>query len=51
LIQPSLVAQVKEKIVDKHDYFDIVAEYPKDSTQLDGFYGSKQEVGCSLGSI
>jgi branched-chain amino acid transport system substrate-binding protein len=51
LIQPTLVAQVKDKLVDKYDYFDIVAEYPKDPGQLDSFYGSKQEVGCSLGSI
>ena len=51
LIQPTLVARVKDKLVDKHDYFDIVAEYPKDADQLDGFYGSKQEVGCSLGAI
>jgi branched-chain amino acid transport system substrate-binding protein len=51
LIQPTLVAQVKDKLVDKYNYFDIVAEYPKDPTQLDSFYGSKQEVGCSLGQI
>jgi branched-chain amino acid transport system substrate-binding protein len=30
LIQPTLVASVKEKITDKYDYFDITAEYPKD---------------------
>jgi branched-chain amino acid transport system substrate-binding protein len=51
LIQPSLVASVKEKITDKYDYFDITAEFPKDAGQLDAFYGSQQEVGCALGSI
>jgi len=51
LIQPTLVAEVKEKITDKYDYFDITAEYPKDASQLDSFYGSQQEVGCQLGSI
>ena len=47
LIQPTLVAQVKDKIVDKYDYFNIVAEYPKSAGELDAFFGSQQE---SLGT-
>jgi branched-chain amino acid transport system substrate-binding protein len=48
LIQPVLVASVKEKITDKFDYFDIAAEYPQDASQLDAFYGSQADVGCTL---
>jgi branched-chain amino acid transport system substrate-binding protein len=48
LIQPVLVASVKDKITDKFDYFDIVAEYPQDASQLDAFYGSQADVGCTF---
>ena len=51
LIQPTLVAAVKDKITDKYDYFDITAEFPQDANQLDAFFGSQQDVGCSLGTI
>ena len=51
LIQPTLVASVKEKITEKYDYFDITAEFPKEASQLDAFYGSQQEIGCPLGSF
>lgn len=52
LVQPVLVAQVKPKITDKFDYFDILAEFPKGGAkELDSFYGTKQEVGCNLGPL
>ena len=40
LVQPLLVASVKDKISDKYDYFNIDSEYPKDLSQLDAAYGS-----------
>jgi branched-chain amino acid transport system substrate-binding protein len=52
LVQPVLVTQVKPKITDKFDYFDVLAEFPKGGAkELDGFYGTKQEVGCNLGPL
>ena len=45
------MAVVKPKITDKYDYFDIVAQYPKDPKNLDAFYGTKEEVGCKLGPL
>jgi branched-chain amino acid transport system substrate-binding protein len=50
LIQPLLVASVKEKITDKHDYFDILSEYPKDPAQLEAAYGSQADIGCTFKS-
>jgi branched-chain amino acid transport system substrate-binding protein len=50
LIQPLLVASVKEKITDKHDYFDILSEYPKDPAQLETAYGSQADIGCTFKS-
>lgn len=48
LIQPTLVAKVKDKITDKFDYFDIIDEVPKEPSKLDEFFGSKQDVACNL---
>ena len=50
LVQPLLVASVKEKITDKYDYFDIDSEYPKDVAQLDAAYGSQADIGCQFKS-
>jgi branched-chain amino acid transport system substrate-binding protein len=52
LIQPVIVARVKQKITDKYDYFDILDQFPKGGAKdLDAFYGTKQEVGCNLGPL
>jgi branched-chain amino acid transport system substrate-binding protein len=48
LAQPVLVASVKPKITDKYDYFDISAVLPKEASEIDAFYGSQAEVGCSF---
>jgi branched-chain amino acid transport system substrate-binding protein len=48
LIQPILAAKVKSKITDKYDYFDIVAEEPKNEKDLDALYGTQAEVGCKM---
>ncbi len=52
LLQPVLVARVKQKITDKYDYFDILDQLPKGGEKdLEALYGTKQEVGCSLGPL
>jgi branched-chain amino acid transport system substrate-binding protein len=52
LVQPVIVARVKQNITDKYDYFDILDQFPKGGAkELDAFYGSKQEVGCNLGPL
>ena len=53
LVQPVLVAQVKPKITDKFDYFDILAEFPKGGAkELDSFLwhqaGSRLQHGPTL---
>jgi branched-chain amino acid transport system substrate-binding protein len=48
LVQPLLVAQVKDKIGDKYDYFDIKSEYPNDPAALDAAYGTQAEIGCTF---
>ncbi|MGH9808334.1 MAG: ABC transporter substrate-binding protein, partial [Terriglobia bacterium] len=50
LVQPLLVASVKEKITDKYDYFNIDSEYPKDIAQLEAAYGSQADIGCQFKS-
>ncbi len=51
LVQPTLAVSVKEKITDKYDYFDVKAEFPGDAGELNAFYGSKEEIGCPMGSL
>jgi branched-chain amino acid transport system substrate-binding protein len=51
LLQPTLVAQLKPKVTEKYDYFDIIAEFPQRGMSLEEFYGSKEEVGCKLGEL
>lgn len=48
LIQPILIAEVKKKITDKYDYFDILGQQPKEESQLDAFYGSQADSACHL---
>jgi branched-chain amino acid transport system substrate-binding protein len=50
LVQPLLVASIKDKITDKYDYFNIDSEYPKDLSQLDAVYGSQADIGCQFKS-
>jgi branched-chain amino acid transport system substrate-binding protein len=50
LVQPLLVATVKDKITDKYDYFDIDNEYPNDPSQLEAAYGSQADIGCQFKS-
>ena len=52
LLQPVLVARVKQKITDKYDYFDILDQFPHGPAKdLEALYGTKQEVGCNLGPL
>ncbi len=51
LIQPTLVAQVKSKITDPHDYFDIVSQEPGHGGSLDAFFGTRAGSECKLGSL
>jgi branched-chain amino acid transport system substrate-binding protein len=51
LLQPTLVANVKKKIDNKYDYFDIVGQYPQDEGKLDAFFGSKEDIGCKMGDL
>jgi branched-chain amino acid transport system substrate-binding protein len=50
LVQPLLVATVKDKITDKYDYFNIDNEYPNDPSQLEAAYGSQADIGCQFKS-
>ncbi len=48
LMLRNLVVQVKDKITDKWDYFDVKAEVPKDIAALDAVYGTPAETGCHM---
>ncbi|MGH6944089.1 MAG: ABC transporter substrate-binding protein, partial [Geminicoccaceae bacterium] len=48
LIQPILIAKIKDEITDQYDYFDIIGENPTDPGKLEEFFGSKQDVACNL---
>lgn len=44
----NLVVQVKDKITDQWDYFDVKAALPKDAADLDKVFGTPEEVGCKM---
>jgi branched-chain amino acid transport system substrate-binding protein len=44
----NLVVQVKDKITDKWDYFDVKASLPEDPADLDKVFGTPEEVGCKM---
>jgi len=51
LIQPTLIAQVKSKITDKYDYFDILEEVPAKGQTMDALYGSQKESLCKMPAL
>jgi branched-chain amino acid transport system substrate-binding protein len=51
LVRPALSVQIKPKITDKYDYFDIVDRGPATQADLEKIYGTKEETGCVMGSF
>ena len=45
----NLAVTVKEKIIDKWDYFDVKATLPENRADLDKVFGSQEEIGCKMG--
>jgi len=45
----NLAVQVKPKVTDKWDYFDVKAVLPENPADLDKVYGSEAEIGCKMG--
>jgi branched-chain amino acid transport system substrate-binding protein len=45
----NLVVQVKDKITDKWDYFDVKASLPENPADLEKVFGTPEEVGCKMG--
>ena len=44
----NLVVQVKDKIVDKWDFFDVKAALPENPADLEKVFGTPEEVGCKM---
>lgn len=45
----NLAVQVKDKITDKWDYFDVKATLPENPADLDKTFGTPEEIGCKMG--
>ena len=48
MLLSNLVVQVKKKIPNKWDYFDVIATVPKNKADLNAVYGTAAEVGCHM---
>jgi branched-chain amino acid transport system substrate-binding protein len=46
----NLVVQVKDKITDQWDYFDVKATVPEQTGELDALFGSPEVNGCHMNS-
>ncbi len=50
MLLKNLVVQVKPKITDKWNYFDVVATVPKQASELEALFGTPAGNGCSMSS-
>jgi hypothetical protein len=48
MLLKNLVVQVKDKIPDKWNYFDVKGTVPKDASELETVFGSPAEAGCHM---
>ena len=48
MLRKCMVFKVKDKITDKWDWLDLVAQEPKNPVDLEKLYGSKIEIGCKM---
>jgi branched-chain amino acid transport system substrate-binding protein len=48
MIEKNLVVEVKPKITDKWDYFDVKAIVPKDTADLEKLFGAPADNGCHM---
>jgi branched-chain amino acid transport system substrate-binding protein len=51
VVRRFLVVGIKEHITDKWDYFDILEQAPKDAAGLEPLFGTKEEIGCTMGDL
>lgn len=50
MLLKNLVVQVKPKITDKWDYFDVIDTVPKSAADLEKVFGAPSANGCTMGS-
>jgi len=48
MLLKNLVVQVKDKITDQWDYFDVKAALPENAADIDKIFGTPEEVGCKM---
>ncbi|MBV9861817.1 MAG: ABC transporter substrate-binding protein [Alphaproteobacteria bacterium] len=48
MLLKNLVVQVKDKIPDQWDYFDVKAALPENGADLEKIFGTQEEVGCKM---
>jgi hypothetical protein len=48
MLLKNLVVQVKDKIPDKWNYFDVKGTVPKDASELDKVFGDPVAAGCHM---
>ena len=48
MLLKNLVVQVKDKVTDKWDYFDVKTALPENSSDLEKVFGTQDEIGCKM---
>ncbi|AYD03924.1 ABC transporter substrate-binding protein [Neorhizobium sp. NCHU2750] len=51
LVRPMVVVKVKDKITDKWDYMDVVRWSNDNEADTEKAFGTKEEIGCNMGSF
>lgn len=50
MLRRCLVLKVKDKITDKWDWLDVIKVAPENPADLETLFGTKEEIGCSMGA-
>ncbi|MDS1136192.1 ABC transporter substrate-binding protein [Nitratireductor indicus] len=51
LIRPAVIVKLKDQITDKWDFMDVVSWTSKDADETVAAFGTKEEIGCTMGDL
>ena len=51
MLHRTLVVEVRPKIADQWDYFEVRESFPRDQPALEAAFGAPEEIGCRMGAL
>ena len=50
-VRPAVIVKIKQQIVDKYDFFDVLKDTSANAADTDKAFGDRQEVGCNMAPL